>query len=90
MEIEFNISRIPDPGISKPVARNSAAASAVGADSLQGASDLERKLTDLPLVRPEKVVQAFGLNSHPKYPPDDILDRIAVLLAIHMSQSAGQ
>jgi hypothetical protein len=43
-------------------------------------------LQDIPLVRPDKVAQAKALGSVTSYPPADLLDRIATLLAVHMKK----
>jgi hypothetical protein len=85
MEIDFNPSRVPPTEPSQPVARRDDAAAAQGT-SFQLASALQDQLNSQPAVRPEKVAQAQALVSHEKYPPDDVLDRIAVLLAINVRQ----
>ena len=50
----------------------------------QSTASLQSKLRELPLVRPEQTAQAQALVAEEKYPPNDVLDRIAVLLAIRM------
>jgi hypothetical protein len=85
MEIEFNPGRVPKAEPSQPVARPSAAVPADDA-SFQISAALREKLKNLPAIRPEKVAQAQALVSDSKYPPGDVLDRIAVLLAIHVKE----
>jgi len=88
MEIEFNTSRVPKPGYSEPVARQAASPTAPSPTALASDSTAQvtNKLEHLPTVRPEKVAQAQVLVSNDKYPPDDVLDRIAVLLALKVKQ----
>lgn len=49
-------------------------------------AELQRKLDDLALTRPEKMGAARPLLSDVKYPPDELLNGIAHLLAIHLNQ----
>ncbi len=81
MEIEFNPSRVPKVEPSQTAARPSAAAPMDEA-SFQVSAALKDKLNSLSDVRPDKVAYAKDLVSDSQYPPDDVLDRIAVLLAI--------
>ena len=85
MEIEFNPSRVPKVEPSQTAARANAPAS-VDKTSFPGSAALQDKLKNLSEVRPEKVAYAKGLVSDLQYPPDDVLDRIAVLLAINVKQ----
>jgi hypothetical protein len=85
MEIEFNPSRVPKAEPSQPVARPSATPAAEDT-SFQVSAALQDKLKNMPTIRPEKVAQAKALVSDSKYPPNDVLDRIAVLLAINVKQ----
>ena len=85
MEIEFNPGRVPKVEPSQTTARPSASASADEA-SFTGSAALQDKLKNIPDVRPDKVAYAKGLVSDSKYPPDDVLDRIAVLLAINVKE----
>ena len=87
MEIEFNPSKrsavsLPSDSVSRPARRPPAASEAV---SMGNSSDLEGKLNETPLVRPDKVDQVSTSILDQKYPPDVMVDRIANLLAIHMS-----
>jgi hypothetical protein len=81
MEVDFNASRVPRAEPSQPAARQDATAEATDGTSFEVTAALQDKLKNLPTVRPEKVDQAKMLVSDLKYPPDDVLDRIAILLA---------
>jgi hypothetical protein len=87
MEIEFNPSRYPKPdvGSTQPVARRDSSAPAVSTtDSFRMSADLESKLHQIPLVRPEVVARAKTLAADVQYPPDEMLTSISTLLALHM------
>jgi hypothetical protein len=83
MEIDFNSSRVSKAQTSQPVVRPEVA-SATDAASFQVTSALESQLKNLPAVRPEKIAQAQALLSDSQYPPDYVLERIAVLIASHV------
>jgi len=85
MEIEFNPSRVPKMEPSQTAARPSATAAADDTSFADSAA-LKDKLNNLSDVRPDKVAYAKNLVSDSKYPPDDVLDRIAVLLAIKVKE----
>ena len=85
MEIEFNPSRVPKVEPSQTAVRASASTSA-GETSFAVSAALKDKLKNISDVRPEKVAYAKDLVSNLQYPPDDMLDRIAVLLAINVKQ----
>jgi hypothetical protein len=84
MEVDFNASRVPRPEPSQPATRQDATTAATDEASFQVTAALQDKLKNLPAVRPEKVAQAKTLISDSKYPPNDVLDRIAVLLAAQL------
>jgi hypothetical protein len=85
MEIEFNPGRVPKPEPSQPIARPQAAAH--GDDtSFQVSAALQDKLKNTSTVRPDVVARAKALVSDSNYPPGYVLDRIAVLLAIHVKE----
>ena len=85
MEIEFNPSRVPKVEPSQTAARPNATAPA-DETSFPDSAALMDKLKNISDVRPEKVAYAKGLVSDSQYPPDDVLDRIAVLLAIKVKE----
>jgi hypothetical protein len=86
MEIDFNPGRIPKPESAQPIERQAAPPAASDAASFPTAASLKSALNNISLVRPEKVDQAKALVSATSYPPTDLLDRIAVLLAVHLKQ----
>ena len=87
MEIEFNPSQLP-------ASRASGAASgsparppdALPAPQLAGMAELQSKLDQLALTRPDKMGAVEPLVSNVKYPPDELLNGIAHLLAIKLKQ----
>jgi hypothetical protein len=84
MEIEFNPGRGPEP-TGQPASRRPATPSAPGS-ALENAGALERKLNDIPLVRPDKIEAARAHTSDLKFPPDELLNGIANLLAMHINK----
>ena len=84
MEIDFKPSQLPPVQPGGPVSQRRVAGVADDAGSSQNLGDLKAKLAQIPLERPDKVAQAQSTTSSSKYPPDDVLDRIAVLLAIRL------
>lgn len=84
MKIEFNTSRIAKPETSQPAGRSSAPAPA-GGTSFPTVESLNRQLNGLAEIRSEKVALARDLISNPDYPPNYILDRIATLLALKVT-----
>ena len=49
--------------------------------SFESAAVLEKKLADVPEVRPEAVARARDLIASTNYPPPETIDKIAALLA---------
>lgn len=87
MEIEFNPGRLSESGTNNPVTRRvSTSASDAAALPYERTQALEQSLRDAPQVRPEVVERAKSLVNDVKYPPAEVLDRIATLLAIHVNQ----
>lgn len=85
MEIEFNPGRVPTTGPSQSAPRQAAAAT--DGTSFQNAEAVQEQLKGLQAIRPEKVQLGKTLVADSQYPPDDVLDRIAVLLATHASEN---
>jgi len=83
MEIEFNTSRIAKSDSGQQVAKREATPSVSDSASFTTTASLEGKLNALPTVRPELVERAKSLLANPNYPPAELLDRIAALLAVH-------
>jgi hypothetical protein len=86
MEIEFSPSQLPAPRAASPVRPAATPPAANEPPQLQGMGELQRKLNDLALTRPEKLEAARAVISQVKYPPDELLNGIAHLLAIHLSE----
>jgi hypothetical protein len=84
MEIDFNPSRGPKVDPSQTVARQEAVAPATDETSFRETSALQDKLKNQQTVRPEQVAKAKSLLSDSQYPPNDIMDRIAILIASHI------
>ena len=59
---------------------------ALSLPAFDAAQSLERSVKDLPLVRPEEVARARALVADVKYPPDEMMSRIASLLAMHINK----
>ncbi len=86
MEIEFSPGQLP-PARAAGAPRSAAVTPRTDADqSFQGTAELQRKLNELALTRPEKMAAARAVISEVKYPPDDLLNSIAHLLAIHLNE----
>lgn len=83
MEIEFNTSRFSPAESGSSAIRRDTTAAAADAASFSTSDSLKSQLKDISTVRPEKVSEAKELISNGKYPPDYVLERISVLLALH-------
>jgi hypothetical protein len=86
MEIEFNASRGPNTGANAPVTKRTEPTPVQGEVSLDRTEALKRSVQGLPLIRPDQVDRARALVADVKYPPQEMLNRIANLLALHMSK----
>ena len=82
MEIEFNIGRVSPTEPNQPVAKRSTSPVASAAVSFSASDSLKAQLDQISTVRPEQVAKAKELVADAHYPPDYVLNRIAVLLAI--------
>ena len=85
MDIEFNTNRALNSGYVEAPKRR-ASSGGQNPELSSGTDALARRLDDVPLVRPEKVDQAREQLKTEKYPPDYVLDRIALLLAIQIKK----
>jgi len=86
MEVDFNPGRSPVTGNQPPVVRREP--SAIATDhtmSFDKTSSLQQSLKDSAQIRPEKVAQASALVADANYPSDDVLNRMADLLAQHIN-----
>jgi hypothetical protein len=84
MEIEFNTRRILRPDYSQPQTQRLAQAGEQASSS--SGSMPETSANQVSAVRPEKVAEAKTLVADESYPPNYLLDRIATLLAVRMSE----
>lgn len=83
MEIEFNTGRITSAGSAQPAAKRDVAPAAPDPVSFSTSNSLKNQLSQISTVRPEQVAMAKQLVADTHYPPDYVVNRIAVLLAIH-------
>ncbi len=87
MQIDFNTSRIAKGEVSQPtVTRPADAQVSTDTTSFTSTASLEARLRDVPPARVDKVALAKSLITNPNYPPQELLDRIATLLAVHNLQ----
>lgn len=86
MEIEFNPSQVPVTRPTSPVKGATAPPTANEPPALQGMAELQRKLNEIALTRPEKMAAVKVAISEVKYPPDQLLNGISHLLAIHLTE----
>jgi hypothetical protein len=81
MEIEFNPSHPAGSSASQPAAGNRPAMLQPEPMSLGNAEALKAAVNNLPLSRSEQVDRASALVSDAAYPPEEILNAVAGLLA---------
>lgn len=82
MEIEFNTSKVNKPEPVTPVTRQDAVRRVEEDASFENTAALEAQLRELPDVRSEKLEQARALLSNVQYPPEQVLNSLAALLAM--------
>jgi len=86
MEVDFHPGHSPIIGYNQPaVRRDLPTAKADNTMSFERTNSLEQSLKDAPQVRPEKVAQANALVADASYPSDELLNRVAGLLAKHIN-----
>jgi hypothetical protein len=85
MKVESSSGQVILPASPGAVARPATSAGSANAASLVNTAALNDKLNALPLSRPDKVTGAIALVAREQYPPDDVIDRIANLLAISLA-----
>lgn len=81
MEVEFNVSRVSQPGREPVAVRRSAAAHDRGTEFVAKTALLRQKLDTMSEVRPEEVERAKSLLQDESYPPDFLVRGLAALLA---------
>ncbi len=87
MQIEFNPGRPTGPGASQSVTRRTPAVPDSEPASFEQTRALEQKLAQVPATRPEQVERARSLIEDVQYPPQEMMNRIASLLALHLKKS---
>ncbi|HLH52257.1 MAG TPA: hypothetical protein VKY92_01380 [Verrucomicrobiae bacterium] len=85
MEIEFSPNQVPVARVNTQ-AKGPQPATAPEQPPLQGMAELQRKLNDMALTRPDQMQSVQQALSDVKYPPDELLNGIAHLLAIKLTQ----
>jgi hypothetical protein len=86
MEIDFSPNQVAATRANLPVKGAVTPAATSQDPPLQGMAELQRKLNELALTRPDKMTAAQQVISDVKYPPEELLNGIAHLLAIKLSQ----
>ena len=84
MEVELNPGRIVNTGINQPVKRQESTQPAENTMSFERIQALETNLKETAQIRPEAVARANALVSDPNYPSDDLLNKVAGVLAKHI------
>jgi hypothetical protein len=85
MEVEFNPGLNMNPGSGQTVARQPNPQPADTTMSFERTQALQKTLQETPQVRPEAVTQASALVSDAGYPSDELLNKMAGLLASKIS-----
>jgi hypothetical protein len=86
MEIELNTSHLERVPPSPPSPRAREAASPGDDAQFPGTEALSQAMAQIPDSRPETVHRARQLVGSVKYPPEQTIDRISNLLAIHLAE----
>ncbi len=85
MEIDFNNPGLnANAGVSQPVARRDSTKSADDTMPFERTQALEKNLQQTS-VRPEMVARASALAADENYPSDEVLNKVAGLLAGHIN-----
>ena len=89
MEIEFNPTRVlpPDLASSRVMRAFEPRAPRDGA-AFASTAALDQAVSRIPVVRPEAVNRAKALLATVNYPPEETMNSIANLLAIHIDTQA--
>lgn len=84
MDIEFNTNKISKPEPAQPVTRQDAVRRVEDDATFKNTEALENKLKDVPLIRSDKVAHASRLLTNVQYPPEEVLNSLATLLALNL------
>lgn len=85
MEIEFSPNQLSAARMGVPM-KGTAGPSTSTDVAPQGVAELQRALNKVALTRPDKMAALQPQISSLKYPPDQLLNGIAHLLAMHLTQ----
>ena len=85
MEIEFSPSQLSAARVGVPM-KGTTGPSTPTDTAPQGMAELQREVNNLALTRPDKMASLQPQVSSLKYPPDELLNGIAHLLAMHLGQ----
>ena len=83
MEIELNTSSIGPRSLTHPVTKRDTTPASTDTTSFTATASLDSQLQSVPATRVDKVALAKSLVANPNYPPQELMDRIATLLAVH-------
>jgi hypothetical protein len=81
MEVEFNVGLAANNPVSQSPVRRESTQPATSAMSFENTQALEQTLKETSTVRPEAVQRATALLSDADYPSNDVLNRVATVLA---------
>jgi hypothetical protein len=85
MEIEFNPGLKADAAISQPITRRENTPPAENTMPFERTQALEKTLKESS-IRPETVARASALVADENYPSDELLNKVAGVLAGHINQ----
>lgn len=88
MEVNLNPGQIVNAGTSQPVTRQPSTQPAENTMSFERIQALESNLKETAPIRPEAVARANALVSDPNYPSDDLMSKIAGVLAKHIQDQS--
>jgi len=86
MEINLNPGRGPDPIEGQAIHRREPAEAAADSETFNRSQALQSLTNESPGVRADQVARARALFADVKYPPDELLNGIAHLLAVNINK----
>ncbi len=86
MEVNLNPGQMVNAGTSQPVPRQQSTQPAENTMSFERIQALESNLKETAQIRPEAVARANALVSDPNYPSDDLLNKVAGVLAKNIQE----
>jgi hypothetical protein len=88
MEVEFNPGLIASNPVSQSAVRRESTPLTDNSMSFERTQVLENTLKEIPQVRPETVAGANALVADANYPPDELLNQVAGILARNINSQA--